>query len=125
MSKMKKPEIDIIRFNESDVVVASVPANHLIVSNTNDSTPKNGTFAFGNKSYTTGALPSDFYAQLNTAFGTENIGGNTELHWPNPGSGEDIYSYLSWIISGDQGGQRANGTDGDYTWDGTRFYRDQ
>ena len=63
MRKMKTPEMDVVRFKESDVIVASggVPAGVMTLTGYSDFTQGNGKMSFGGKDY------SSEYIIYNTA----------------------------------------------------------
>lgn len=122
MRKMKTPEMDVIRFDESDVIVASgggtVPAGILRVSGLDNYEAGDGKFAFGTHSYTTGTMDSaDFYNQLNDTFQSSwgTISNSTSLNYDGGGTS------LGWAIGDDLKGSNAWGLDGDYTWNGSSF----
>ena len=115
MRKMKTPEMDVIRLNESDVIVASgggtVPAGILRMSGFDNTTSGDGTYAFGTKTYTSGQVGDDFYSDLTQTFEQWNvINGDTGLTIPYGGS--DLGT-ITWY---DQEGWNAGGYDGDYTY---------
>ena len=120
MRKMKMPEMDVVRFNESDVIVASgeVPAGVLRVSGLVDSTSKNGTFAFlttegTTTSYKTNEIDAGFYSQLDSAFNTGGqVSSNTLLGVPGQNA-----SAFRWCIDFDGRGQPLEFVpDGNYEW---------
>ena len=51
MSKMVAPEMDVVRFNESDVIVASGAAGQLLAMKFDDASSNNGRFQYNNNVY--------------------------------------------------------------------------
>ena len=71
MSKMTMPTVDVVRFQESDVIVASGIMNVGNLGNGGKS--EDGTWDFGDCKYTSGDIngnPSYFVDQMNSYFGT-------------------------------------------------------
>ena len=119
MRKMKTPEMDVIRFNESDVIVASgdpVPANTLRLTGFNSGSVV-GKFQVGDNSYTTNSDVSGLYDDLSTLAGT-TVNGDTCVS-------NGHYYMFSSLIRDDQGGMDLDGYDGDYTWSGWYFKKNQ
>ena len=118
MSKMTKPTVDVVRFHESDVIVAS---GIMRVTDLGNGGLGDGRFAFGpTASYTTSDIAGNtpyFLSEFNKYFKT------------NFNSTEDIsvdgYS-ISTLVSDDMDSEREglytyhNGT---YRWNGTMFDR--
>ena len=118
MSKMRAPEMDVIRFNESDVIVASVsvPAGVLRVSGMAD-LDEIGAFAVGNQIYYTNNIPEDFYSILNSALDPDRnrINPNTVLYHSTDDGPRGMY--IRNLIKYDSS-TSLPGYDGDYEWPG-------
>ena len=119
MSKMEKPEIDIIRFNESDVIVASGAAGKTARIVGIDNTPDNFVISLGS-----GATFSyldrdgnDFSTALNRYLEEERFSSNNDVYFF-----VDRGSYTSNTSAGELGNKDLGGVDwghfnGGYTWD--------
>lgn len=86
MSMMRTPEMDVIRFKEADVIVASGGATKSIsFSNFNDDIANNSTISFNGKSYLISTLGMDmggmdtFREDFNAYFGTNYT--NQEMNY--------------------------------------------
>ena len=128
MRKMKTPEMDVIRFDESDVIVASggpVPVGTLRLTGFNSGS-EIGKFAIGGGgTYTSSeAWGPEFVSELNSTFDSENrnISIYTSIGTMSP-EGYFSGSALDMIISGDEQGHDVSGYDGDYSYNGTWFIK--
>ena len=126
MSKMKAPKMDVVRFNESDVIVAS---SGITISKYADATANNGVIKFGefgeytytSQQATTYPTSNEFYHNLWDEFGM-NPG-----TMPNVEYGEASYSIDSLTSQEYRyGNQNVSLPDGFYSWDGVgRFIKKQ
>ena len=115
MSKMRMPEMDVVRFQESDVIVASGMPQKITFTNFNDGAAGNGTVSYGGKTYgwktsegQSNILDSILYgsgAMVETAKGTSS-------------NFDTLVSY-----EGSSGWGSEDGVaNGDYVWDGSYAY---
>lgn len=73
MRKMKTPEMDVVRFKESDVIVASggVPNGVMRVNGYSNNKANDGTMSFGSEVFTTSQIfnsPSGFLNAVKNSF---------------------------------------------------------
>ena len=104
MNKMNRPEMDVVRFIESDVIVASTGV--LRISNFADYDSGNGMMNYKGVDYT-----YNNYSALGQALNRKTTIQTTE-------SGYE-YSYSTIFINEHEGGQVMEGVqtaDGDYYW---------
>ena len=120
MSKMTKPTVGVVRFTESDVIVAS---GIMRVTGLGDGTPRTGTFAFGKRNYTASDIYGDgdynptFFSEFNAYFGTDYTDAD-----PIMVRGES----LKVLVSNEMDDTSASSQDwynGTYRWNGTYFDR--
>ena len=122
MSKMKMPEMDVVRFNESDVIVASGDPNVFSVTGTGDREAQTASVDYMGKNYTTGAY-HDLYDVMN-GYNTGSApstsgpiismdGGVQNIYWLN-----DILYNDSWYPNKDT--TNVNGT---YDYNGNYWIR--
>ena len=118
MTKMNMPEIKVVRFNESDVIVAS---GSFTLTGMGNVAP-DGTFGFGGKEYsvanseTRQPFYDAFYASTNI-----QIGDTTRVHYNN---GETTtQGTLSSAMNYDTYGADYIPYNGVYTWDGIDSFR--
>ena len=75
MSKMSAPQMSVIRFNESDVIVASIGGKTLRITGVGDGIPQNATYALGNgdsfNSYLLSYEPDMVLTSINSYLGEE------------------------------------------------------
>ena len=113
MAKMKMPKMDVIRFNESDVIVASgdQPVRRSItIAGMDDTTKGNGTYDFGTYHYTTATSYTTIENAIHEYFGTD---GDTPLFYTPEGN---FYS-VNAFNRADNAGQDKDGTS-----NGTYYY---
>ena len=112
MTKMNMPEIKVVRFNESDVIVASGGTTYgpLGVYGFNDNAPQTGRMTYGGADYT-----NDNYNDLVAIIGDPSIALNVH---------KDQHRAISVMFPNEQTTQNmddvatANGT---YEWNGHYF----
>ena len=114
MSKMKMPEMSVVRFNESDVIVASAPAGTWIRlvkfgdGEQNTATITRGGNVIFSNIHSQGFDPADYQLDDFTRYG----GGYTfQTNGAGPVS-------LNGLIEMDNTGSTNPGVDGYYEWDG-------
>ena len=116
MSKMTMPRVDVVRFQESDVIVAST----LILTNYSDNKTSagigNGSITYrGNTYSTTGGDP--VFSQLDAALGGRNMVTMTSSE-----KSINIESVFYFEVSNDpQYYQQVETNDGIYVWDGSSW----
>ena len=117
MSKMTKPTVDVVRFTESDVIVAS-DILHLTGYNDNYEKTRNGVMTFRGIDYSTnddlGMNPSDFYSILSSEFGQ-----SIETTYAEPGYDSSIGN----LFECDEGSTayQVMAADGNYVWNGSMW----
>ena len=112
MSKMRKPEMDVIRFKEADVIVASgATANTLKWSGFGDGITGNGVVEYGGRSYTMDSESS--YNSLLEALSAIGVTGDTHVEWQDGTSNRT----LSFILQKEYG----SGVSSD-TWNETYYF---
>lgn len=111
MSKMRTPEMSVVRFKEADVIVASGTVG---LSNFNDGNASNNTFSFNGQSYN--FTDNDGFKAFRSALsdyvgdaGLANAAGNRIYFGDNTVFG---------IYKGDH-----SGVDGEYTYNGEGTFR--
>ena len=115
MSKMTKPTVDVVRFTESDVIVAS---DILHLSGYNDQKYPNGVMTFRGINYSTndrlGENPSGLYSILSSEFGQ-----SIETTYADPGYDSSIGN----LFECDTGSTvyQVNAADGNYFWNGSMW----
>ena len=116
MSKMKMPDMDVVRFQESDVIVAST-ATKLMLVNYGDATRLNGYVKINGIGY--GATQEHTLEEAYSKFGNFNEG--TSFSWDREGG--DGTNTFSAILEGDnRTGGETPGLDGVYYWRDGAFY---
>jgi len=127
MSKMRVPKMDVVRFKESDVIVAS-GAKTMTISNFGDGINLNGIYKFGSFRYTNEEVYNNFGSfkgDFNRYFGAD-IQDRDEIFFEyGSGSGFGFsypFSFLNGIEAEDDDAINSffNGT---YSWDGNKFNR--
>ena len=125
MSKMTKPTVDVVRFTESDVIVAS--GGMMTITGLGNGSTKDARFVFGPTDYANytssdiitepGVTNPYFFTQFNSYFETNfndldkiTVGGETLLNLVSSDLGEQTEGHYS----------DRNGT---YRWNGTYFDR--
>ncbi len=106
MSKMVTPYVDVVRFRESDVIVAS---GVLRFTNFSDTVRANGQVSYNGHTYDTSkypALVTDFLATL---------GGKDYIVSTTTGIREGVDNLLSYEYNKEE----KVTADGDYYWDGS------
>ena len=71
MSTMKRPEMEVVRFKEADIIVAS--GNIATLSGFNDNEARNGEVRYGNTTYKRGDRDSFPYDGKETRFNSGNL----------------------------------------------------
>lgn len=113
MSKMKMPEMRVVRFNESDVIVASFSLH-----NYGDGKAHNAYVSYNGRHYGNYSGSGRTYDDLFTQFSAENPGTfNSETGF---GWGDQSYVAFS-VIMGYDNSDAKSGVDGSYNWNGTTF----
>ena len=113
MSKMRKPEMSVVHFNESDVIVAS----SLTVSNAGDGTAHNLTVTRNNKTIFYNGQYDAFVNDMSKYYGTTSQGSYLFYF-----GGADPVS-LSGLQESDNNGKPYTDVDGDYYYDGAGIFR--
>ena len=117
MSKMTKPTVGVVRFTESDVIVAS-DILHLTGYNDNYLKTGNGVMTFRGIDYSTndelGVYPTDLYTILSSEFGQ-----SIETTHADPGYPSSIGN----LFECDQGSTsyQVMAADGNYVWNGSMW----
>ena len=112
---MKKVEMEVVRFTESDVIVAST----IIVSNVENrvghdmTITRNGVTILSNNNTAPG---------YDTSLAEDGYGSNPQFAWSSESS--SFYS-LSSLLEGDNNGNPISGVDGEYVWSNGAFRRKQ
>ena len=119
MHKMREPEMVVVRFTESDVIVASGesrPYDVIAAKNFTDSGPEsmgNGTFSFGGNEYNSN---SAFMSALRNAGYTGSVANFYPSGATSPVTSQYAYDY-------DLAGWGGDVPDGNYTYDGESGWR--
>lgn len=108
MNKMTKPEMDVVRFQESDVIVAST----IYLGNYNDTFVGNGFIRYKGVDYNTNGGDT-VYQNLKTALGGKEsfVLKNGEYHV------ESVYYFENAVDSYSQ----VEGSGGTYRWSGSSW----
>ncbi|MBO6193246.1 MAG: hypothetical protein J6O00_03595 [Clostridiales bacterium] len=115
MSKMRMPEMSVVRFNESDVIVASLVVRFDNYANT---TPNDGAITVGGKTYTKNN--STIYGQnIFVELGYDYVGSNPNVEYG--GASHLGQNALYTMIDNDHSATENQTVDGVYSWDGSRF----
>ena len=117
MSKMRTPEMEVVRFKEADVIVASGYSS-MSVSGFQNKTPNDASFnVSGVASYTNDGTQdiSAFYSALSTHY-EATINGSTTL------DRGDVAASFTTLFERDASGTSRD-FDGTYSWTGTGFKR--
>ena len=113
MSKMTMPEMSVVRFQESDVIVASA----IVLSGANDTDKHNltitryGTPIFSNSQQDGFNYLSDY-----------GYNSDPNFYWSSQ-QGTSPYDLHSLITSDNNGDDYNDTVDGKYYWDGANFVR--
>lgn len=103
MSTMKRPEMEVVRFKEADIIVAS--GNIATLSGFSDTSPDNGTVRYGNTTY-------DYTNYHTSPYG----GGNAVFNngdWDE--SLDDLFAYdAGRLYIGFDGNYKYNESDGKF-----------
>ncbi len=105
MSKMVTPEMDVVRFRESDVIVAS---GVLRFTNFNDTVRANGQVSYNGHTYDTSKYPALVTDFLNA------LGGKDYIVSTTTGIREGVDNLLSYEYNKEE----SVTADGDYIWNG-------
>ena len=106
MSKMVTPYVDVVRFRESDVIVAS---GVLRFTNFNDTVRANGQVSYNGHTYDTSKYPTRVNDFLNA------LGGKDYIVSTTTGIREGVDNLLSYEYNKEE----SVTADGDYYWDGS------
>lgn len=110
MMRYTKPEMEVIRFNEADVIAASI--RKITWSNTEDSNSNNNIATFGNYSYTvySSSQPdyNQFRADLASYFGDPTL----------ESAGKSNIIFGSTSLNRYTGGSSITDGDGTFVYDG-------
>ena len=80
MTKMRETKIDVVRFNESDVIVASGKGpSYMKLRGMGDGSTGNAYYDFNGTSYALNGELGSFITAFNTAKGTAHINENSQL----------------------------------------------
>ena len=132
MKKMSEPKMDVVRFNESDVIVASggfdSALRTLSVTGVGDGEANNALFAFGGKGGTWSSKQiefsdSSYVNSINSYLGVDASNRRICLDVPLATGGYASYPLRN--LAGDELSSRDNNFNvdynGDYTWNGSHF----
>lgn len=113
---MKKPEIDVIRFESADIVAASTAAKTITLSGMGNSASNDNGFAFGPYNYV-GATGNTIRSSMADYFdpGFSNVGNTAVVFKTDTNS-----SNLNVLFSGGQ--NATGGYNGTYEYDGPGTY---
>ena len=114
------PEMSVVCFTESDVIVASPTA--FFLNKAGDGRANNANVKYNNTYYGTGQQHSwdDFYRDFTSNTGY-SIGSGTDLHYDRNGVVGDV-TFDGIQIIDRQIGQTNAGIDGSYVWRNGQFY---
>ena len=119
MTKMKSANMDVVRFDESDVIVSSGPVNVMKVSGMGNDNNADGKITYIGVPYSIYDL-TDFYSNFNQANRT-NIGGGTSIYvWPD--YVEQVPTTLDQLDTWEVGTGDTDKVNGAYIWDGSAFH---
>ena len=123
MSKMRMPEMSVVRFEESDVICASVGAL-VKVNNFGDGTRWNGTITRGKEEvFSNVHSEGGSSALVITGFAPDSDGGYTFIY--NEGSNPWTQSSLSQLVGFDDSTSENNNVDGVYVYNGNGVFEHQ
>lgn len=119
MSKFAKPALEVTRFNEADVIVAS-GSNQLTLYKFGNGSNGDAYATYMGKKYphTGQGSNDDIYSVFNKN-NTGTFSSGTSFYW-NDNEGYTCTADFNGIIGYDSGGVN-NAVDGTYTWNGTAF----
>ena len=111
------PEMSVVRFNESDVIVAS---RSLTLHKYGDGSRGNAYVTYNGITYGTqqqagGSFPDNLYQAFNGDKLGANFNGSTDFHWEG-----DSTQNFTWIIGQDNTNSTSS-VDGTYWWNGSSF----
>ena len=106
MSKMVAPKMDVVRFRESDVIVAS---GVLRFTNFSDTVRANGQVSYNGHTYDTSNYPTRVDAFINA------LGNKAYIVPTTTGISEGVDNLLSYEYNREE----SVTADGDYYWDGS------
>ncbi len=123
MSKMRMPEMDVVRFQESDVIVASAGSFTLVKYGNGKSgdayVAYNGT-NYGTQQPGGGSFPQSLYDAFNANNPGVNFSGSSDFHWESE-AGWSTQNF-DWIV-GQDNTDSTSSVDGTYRWSGTQFIK--
>ncbi len=125
--KMETPKMDVVRFNESDVIVASTPATPVFLMGFNDVTSANGQVSFSRNGQDYLFETKNYGSQKDFANAVSGAGvANVTF---NDSTDPDNHSLAGMYYADiEQGGKSLLLPDGQYIWNpsnNTYFYQKQ
>ena len=132
MTKMSTPQMSVIRFNESDVIVASNGLGKtLTISGTYNNISNDALYVLGNgKEFNDNQVistDSSFISDINSYLGGENFSSSLEIQLARMGKKNLInICFLFGLAANDMNTADANinyDLDGSYSWNGSSFVR--
>lgn len=124
MSKMRMPEMSVVRFTESDVIVASIRS--FTLHKYGDGQKGNAYVDYDGNIYGTtqpggGSFPESLYNDFNANNPGVNFSGSSDFHWGSDESGWSTQNF-DWII-GQDNTDSSSSVDGTYRWSGAQFIK--
>lgn len=126
MGKMKMPTVDVVRFTESDVIVASGGIMNVSnLGNGEEATDAgDGVWKFGTLTYTSSDIhgnPGYFVSQFNSYFGTK-IASTADIRFAGR-TGTDLYTLVEDDMEDIGQSSGDSGYNGSWRWNGSSFDR--
>ena len=119
MTKMASAKMDVVRFDESDVICGSSPVNFMTVSGMGNDDQNDGTITYKGTDYSINNL-SGFYTQFNHSNHT-NIDDDSSIYiWPD----EYLQSAttLGQLPTWETGSGDTDKVNGAYVWRDSAFH---
>ncbi len=117
MSKMVMPEMNVVRFQESDVIVAS--SNVLYLSGFNDTTHYNGVMTFNGITAQYNNESGNTLGELGTAI--NNAGFGNHIQAKTTDNMDNILEHLIEFDWSENSEFKVTAEDGGYTWNGSMW----
>ena len=118
MNKMRTPKMDVIRFKENDVIVASgTAANTMTWSNFGDGIAQNGIVSYNGQSFTIRSAGDN--ASLYDALSSIGVKRSTEID--NKETTQIMYFILASEVKNT--GVESTAWNGTYAWNGSSFIK--